>query len=826
MSARRLPGFLITFLLLISATGYSQMADLNVTKSGPPVTGAGSDVTFTVIVDNFGPDDAANVVLTDSSSVDPEQPGLTFVSLTQPVGFSCSAPAVGTSGTITCNGAALAAGSSATFTFTMNVPPGTASGSNFTNIASVSNDIPDPDDENNQSVAVTSTPPPPQADLGVQKSGPNSAIPDTDIQYTITLTNAGPAAATNITLTDNLPIPFVSLTQDSGPAFSCTTPAASTPGTITCTAASMPAGNTATFTLIAHVPPGAGGSYTNNVAVTSDNDPNPENNAGTTTVVAESADVSVTKLAPATGTAGLPIDYTLAITNAGPTPANAVALTDALPAGTTFVSINQNSGPTGACSTPPVGTNGTVTCSFSSLASGASASFILRVQLSPTLANGSIVSNTATISSGTADPNPANNSQSASTTVAASADLSVVKSGPATATSGANVVYTIVVANAGPSTAASVQLTDVVPPGTTFVSINQTSGPAYTCGNASGTVTCTIASLPGAMPASFDLTVLNGAGSGTVTNTATVATATPDPNPANNTSSTSANALTSADLAVTKTGPANAGPASLVHYDVTVTNNGPSTAANVTVSDTIPPGSTYASIFNSPAGPAFSCTTPPVGGTGAVICTVATLPNGASGTIQIEVTTSAAGGGTLINSANATATTPDPNPANNTATTSTIIAVGSADLALSKTASSPSVLKNANFSYTITVNNAGPTAAGGVTVTDTLPAGATFVTATPSQGSCTGTTTVICTLGTLASGSTASINLAVQAGATVGAVANTATVSSGTPDPNAANNSSTANVTIVDSIPTLSSLGLALLALALGCIGAMFVRLR
>ncbi|MEO8035347.1 MAG: hypothetical protein ABI837_13005, partial [Acidobacteriota bacterium] len=176
------------------ASGQTLMADLAVTKSGPPTTPAGANVTFDVLVQNLGPDGAVNVVLTDSSTVFPEQPGLTFVSLTAPAGFTCTPPTVGASGNIVCTGAALSAGGSAAFTFTMNVPSATTPGTTFTNTAAVSNDTADPNDENNTSTTSTTTPPPPQADLGVSKTGPNSAAPNSDVTYTIVISNAGPSA--------------------------------------------------------------------------------------------------------------------------------------------------------------------------------------------------------------------------------------------------------------------------------------------------------------------------------------------------------------------------------------------------------------------------------------------------------------------------------------------------------------------------------------------------------------------------------------------------------------------------------------------------------
>jgi uncharacterized repeat protein (TIGR01451 family) len=118
-----------------------------------------------------------------------------------------------------------------------------------------------------------------------------------------------------------------------------------------------------------------------------------------------------------------------------------------------------------------------------------------------------------------------------------------------------------------------------------------------------------------------------------------------------------------------------------------------------------------------------------------------------------------------------------------------------ANLAIVKTGPA-SVYLGDSFSYTLTVSNGGPTAASNVTVTDTLPVETVFQSATPSQGSCSGTTTVTCDLGSIASGGSASITIGVQAMA-LGTASNTASVAATEPDPDLANNSSTVSTTVM-----------------------------
>jgi hypothetical protein len=112
-----------------------------------------------------------------------------------------------------------------------------------------------------------------------------------------------------------------------------------------------------------------------------------------------------------------------------------------------------------------------------------------------------------------------------------------------------------------------------------------------------------------------------------------------------------------------------------------------------------------------------------------------------------------------------------------------------------------------------------------VTVTDILPPGTTFVSATPTQGSCSSFTSAItCSLGAVANGGSATIVLVVTAPNSSGPLANTATVVSTTPDPNTANDSSTWTVTLgTASVPALSTWSLGLLALLLAASSMRFV---
>src|SRR5204863_38247 len=161
------------------------------------------------------------------------------------------------------------------------------------------------------------------------------------------------------------------------------------------------------------------------------------------------------------------------------------------------------------------------------------------------------------------------NSATSTTTVNRRADLKVTKTAaPAPATAGTDETFTLKVENLGPSDSAGYTLTDVLPTGTSFVSAS--AG----CANASGTVTCSAASLGAGSTDTYTVVAHispSFTDGGTLSNTASLtAESTSDPAAGNNSSSTTTTVDTQADLSISKGAPTDATAGDAAGFDYTL----------------------------------------------------------------------------------------------------------------------------------------------------------------------------------------------------------------------------------------------------------------
>jgi uncharacterized repeat protein (TIGR01451 family) len=541
----------------------------------------------------------------------------------------------------------------------------------------------------------------------------------------------------------------------------------------------------------------------NGIVLVSATTPTPGTDAGFECAI---ANLIVTNTdAPDPVTAGNNITYTQTLTNAGPNTADQVTFSTSVPASATFVSMTPPAGWT--CITPIVGGTGSITCTTASLANGGSANFTFVAATDVGTPAGYTVSNTANATSQTNDSNYADNTATTTTNVVktGTADMRVVLSAPAAVVANVNYNVTQTVSNLGGSSAANPSFTENTPPNTTFQGITPPAG--WSCITppigGTGAITCTSGTPLGSgasVNIPLTLRVNAGTANGTVvTETGTVSTSSTDSNPSNNTSSASTTVVAagSADFGTTITALNDPVPSGgFVSFNEVVTNNGV-TAANATYTQNVPANTTFQSL-TVPAG--WTCVTPAVGATGTITCnTTGVAAVGSSFTFipTYKVNTGTVAGTVITDSVTVTAAVADSVASNNTASaTSTVRVPSNADLAITKTDSPDPVGVGQLVTYLLRVVNNGPEIATGVSTSDTLPGTVTFISSSPSQGSCAGTTTVACNLGTLAVNGTATVSIVVQANST-GTINNTATVTGAVTDPVAANNSSTASTTVL-----------------------------
>ena len=245
-----------------------------------------------------------------------------------------------------------------------------------------------------------------EADLAVTLAdAPDPVTAGNNLTYTVTTTNNGPDDADNMSI--ELPLPagtsFVSVIGGTGSACNAASP-------VTCTWAGPTAsGASRVAVIVAAVDASATGTLNATATTTSDTvDPDASNNsADATTGIVVDADVGIAKAAttvPDPLLVGETIVYTLTASNAGPSTATDVVVSDTLPANLDYVSNS-----CGAAFAAP-----TLTWTIGTLAVGAS----LDCTLTVTVADIGDVVNTATISASSGDSNAANNTGTAALGVA------------------------------------------------------------------------------------------------------------------------------------------------------------------------------------------------------------------------------------------------------------------------------------------------------------------------------------------------------------------------------------------------------------------------
>jgi len=498
------------------------------------------------------------------------------------------------------------------------------------------------------------------------------------------------------------------------------------------------------------------------------------------TVTLACADLLIEKSAPASGTAGESLTYTLTVTNSGPSDAQNVLITETYDSSFSFSSATPLS---------DTGTNNQWT--FATIAAGASETITITGTVSAS-ATGSL-SNTVSLTSTTPDPDTSNNTATEDTLVNASADLLLEKSAPVSGTAGESLTYTLTVTNSGPSDAQGVSVTDPIPTGTEYVT--DTSAGTYD----PVTGIWSIGTLNSGSSTAIDITVkILSDTTASVINSAAVTATTSDPDPANNTATVTTSLERSADLSVTKSSspdPVIAGES--LTYTITITNDGPSDASNVVLTDTLP-----TELIN----PEYSLD----GGitwsswTGSV--SLGTITDTTSEEIVLRGTVDSSFSGTLNNSASVASDTPDPDTANNSAIGETkVLVLAQPAIGVEKFLVPSSGYPGDTFTFSVVVKNTGEILVDPVSISDTLPValGLPFG-ATPSASRIVGQTIIWDNVGPLDPGDSVTLTYKAEAqrGYT-GVYQNTASAITTTPEGEIVISEGTVPVSILKDSPAL-----------------------
>jgi uncharacterized repeat protein (TIGR01451 family) len=673
----------------------------------------------------------------------------------------------------------------------------------------------------------------PPPDLSITKTdGVTTATPGGSVTYTITASNASPLPASGATVADTFPAVLTcTWTCVGAGGGTCT---ASGSGNINDTV-NLPAGASVTYTASCAIAAAATGSLSNTATVAFAGDPNTANNSATDTdTLTPQADLAITKTdGVTTATPGGSVTYTITASDAGPSNAPGATVADTFPASLTCTWTCVGAGG-GTCTASGSGNiNDTV-----NLPSGGSVTYTASCNISAA-ATGTL-SNTATVGApaGVTDPTPGNNSATDTDTLAPGADLAITATdGVTTATPGGSVTYTITASDAGPSNAPGASVVDTFPASLTCTWTCVGAGGGTCTASGSGNINDTV-NLPSGGSVTYTASCnISPAATGTLSDTASVGApgGVSDPNPGNNSATDSDTLSPSANLAISKTdGVTTVTAGSSVTYTITASNPGPSNATGAKVVDTLPASLTcHWTCVGAGGG---TCT---ASGSGSFNDTV-NLPSGGSVTYTVSCTLSASATGTLSNTASVTvpAGVTDPNPGNNSATDSdTITAAPGAIVTGTKTVSAGPYNVGGTVTYTVKLTNSGTGAQAdnpGNEFTDIVPSGLTLVSAVATSGTAaanTGTNTVTWNGAIPVSGSvTITITATIKPSAAGQTISNQGTIAydsdgngtndatAQTDDPGVAGADNPTSFTVAAAggadIPTLSNLGLLLLALA------------
>ena len=798
----------------VDTDGLDPMGDLRIAKENQLSDGTeavpGAPITYEIAVSNDGPSDAVEATVTD---VFPSELIDVSWECMPTAGSTCPAMGdgdIGHSVTVLAGGRvtfAVAATVRASATGTLVNTAAVAAPANFT------------DTDGNNDSAIDSVGLQPTGDLSVTKDDFRTvAVSGEPLTYTIAVENAGPSDAVDARITDIFPAELseVSWSCSATAGSECPDPPAGSDDLDHLV--TVLADGRLTFIVDAIVDAAAEGMLINtaSVALPVDfTDTDPENDSATDTdELNPTGDLSITKDdGMETAVPGEPVTYTIVVSNSGPSDAIDAQVMDDFPDLADVIWTCIADSPDSICTS---GGEGVIADSVI-LRAGDSVTYTATGTVQSSTSG--LLVNTATVvpPEGFEDTEPSNDQATDTDTLSPTGDLTISKDDDQTAAvPGESVTYTLVASNSGPSDVTGATVIDDFPSELSGVTWICSASPDSSCpANGVGDIQESVDIAVGSEVTFLATGVIAPGATANLSNTASIVTPANfgDPDPDNNTDTDTDALLPEADLRLIKSVmPAGSVPPGItMFYTVEVANLGPSTATGVFVTDELPLEVTLVeatiifsnrifqdgfesgdtSVWGSPVFPTCSDSA------GILTCDLETVASGTTALILIEVVVDPTATGTLINIAEVTTGIPDPDLTNNFDIVETIVEPGEADVGVSIEDDPDPVAVGATLTYTLTVTNAGPTAATGVTLVDNLPPEVSSPVVTPAAGCSIDLNVVTCELGTLGVGgeTTVEIEVTVDPGAFPG-LTNPASVSADQLDPDFSNNTDTENTTV------------------------------
>lgn len=651
--------------------------NLGITKAADdPTIGAGDVAGYTITVTNDGGGAATDVTLTDALPAGPAW------SVDDDGGAAC---AIDGGGTLTCTRATLDPGDSVAVHVAGTTGPEDCEG--LVNTARVAA-------SNNEEISSDAAPIAVRCpSLRIAKDPVATPVDAGDpAGFTITVTNDGPGAATDVVLTDDLP-GGLDWAIESSEGADCAIDA----GVLTCTRANLGSGESLTVTVTALAPAAVCGTDLANTGTVVANEDGPLSDDATVRVLCAAITVEKIPDAPAVD-AGDPLGYTLRVTSTGAAAAKDVRLTDLLP-GALVWDLQSTAGDP-LCTL--VGT--TLECTKSRIPTGESFEVHVTAPTSPALC-GDPVENSASVTTS----NNGNDDVGPVPIDVLCPDIAVTKvADDPSIPSGGTAGYLITVTNDGPGAANGVDLTDVLPAGLGWGIESATGSPD--CGIVGGTLGCTWETIPPETSFTVHVTSPTPGLCGRILNeSASVAVGNGDPAA---TADPVAIAVLCPDIALTKVAgatPIDAGTRAA--YTLTVRNDGDGAARDVVLTDALPaaPGLAWGVADDGGADCAIAA--------GVLTCTLPELGTGDSLVVLVDSPTTPRSCRTISNSAGVTISNGDPD-----ATGFVPITILCPVIAVAKLADASTVNAGTGIGYTIVVTNVGAGTATNVRMTDGPPA--------------------------------------------------------------------------------------------------------